>query len=313
VTVGRAMVARALLTAIVAGCGGVAGAQDAGPDLAFGAYQRGRYHTAFEEATKRIDHDNSDAAAMALLGQLTASGLGVAPDLKKAAEWFELAAARGDRNAAYALGMMALEGSGMAKDQGRAKALLEQAASAGQPQAAYNLGLLALGEGTADGDARGVRLIRQGVHAGIPEAEYAFATLLREGKRVEPDTTAAAHMMGLAARDNYEPAEVEYAIMLFNGEGVPKDETAAAKLFLRAASRGNPIAQNRLARLYVAGRGVPTDLVEAAAWNALAHNAGRDDPWLNSAVENLSPEQREKVAGLVRMRLSSLQLGLMAP
>ena len=48
---------------------------------------------------------------MALLGELTGDGLGVAPDLKKAAEWFALAAEHGDRNAAYALGMMALKGA----------------------------------------------------------------------------------------------------------------------------------------------------------------------------------------------------------
>jgi uncharacterized protein len=279
----------AFVVALLAASAGAARAQDSQPDLAFGAYQRGHYRTAFEEATKRIERDNNDGAAMALLGQLTASGLSVTPDLKKGAEWFELAAIRGDRNAAFALGMMALDGRGVAKDVGRAKALLQRAASAG------------------------VWLLRQAVQAGLPEAEYAFATLLREGKRVEPDLAAAVHLMGLAARDNYEPAEIEYAIMLFNGEGVAKDEGAAAKLFIRAAARGNPIAENRLARLYVAGRGVPTDLVEAAAWNYLARDAGRADPWLDSAVENLTPEQREKAAALVRMRISSFKLGLTAP
>jgi TPR repeat protein len=114
------------------------------PDLAFGAYQRGHYRDAFSEATKRVEQDHNDAAAMALLGELTGDGLGVAPDLKKAAEWFALAAERGDRNAAYALGMMALQGRGVPRDEARAKALLTQAANAGQDSAAYNLGLLAL-------------------------------------------------------------------------------------------------------------------------------------------------------------------------
>src|SRR6516165_12723673 len=109
------------------------------PDLAFGAYQRGRYRDAFSEATKRVEKDHDDAAAMALLGELIGGGLGVAPDLKKAAEWFALAAQRGDRNAAYALGMMVLEGRGVPRDEARAKALLTQAASAGQASAAYNL------------------------------------------------------------------------------------------------------------------------------------------------------------------------------
>jgi uncharacterized protein len=101
--------------------------------------------------------------------------------------------------------------------------------------------------------------------------------------------------------------------MLFNGEGVAKNEDAAAKLFARAASRGNPIAQNRLARLYVVGHGVKSDLVEAAAWNMLAKHAGRDDPWLDKATENLSSKQREEALGLVRQRLSAFQLGTFSP
>jgi hypothetical protein len=68
-----------------------------------------------------------------------------------------------------------------------------------------------------------------------------------------------------------------------------------------------------LARLYVAGRGVPTDLVEAAAWNMLAKHAGRSDPWLDSASENLSAEQRQKALGLVRKRLTAFQLGITSP
>jgi TPR repeat protein len=300
------------LLATLAVAGAFAAAGD-GPDLAFGAYQRGRYRDAFSEATKRVENDPGDGAAMALLGELTGDGLGVAPDLKKAADWFELAAARGDRNAAYALAMMALEGRGVPRDKVRAKALLEQAAKEGQPSAAYNLGLLALDEGTPEGDVRGMQLVRQGAEAGVPEAEYALATLLREGKGGAPDLEAAARMMSEAAHALYEPAEIEYAIMLFNGDGVAKDETAAAKLFARAASRGNPVAQNRLARLYVTGRGVKSDLAEAAAWNMLAQHAGRDDPWLDRATENLTPEQREKAFGLVRRRLSAFQLGIASP
>jgi hypothetical protein len=290
----------------------LAAAGDA-PDLAFGAYQRGRYRDAFSEATKRVEQDHDDAAAMALLGELTGDGLGVAPDLKKAADWFALAAARGDRNAAYALGMMTLEGRGVPRDEAHAKALLEQAAKAGQPSAAYNLGLLALEEGTEEAEARGVELIRQGADAGVAEAEYALATLLRGGKGVTADPQAAGRLMEKAARDLYEPAEIEYAIMLFNGEGVAKDESEAAKLFARAAARGNPVAQNRLARLYVIGRGIKSDLAEAAAWNMLAQHAGREDPWLDKATENLSPEQHQKALGLVRQRLSAFQLGIASP
>src|SRR3712207_5888342 len=45
-------------------------------DLAFGAFQRGYYLTAFHEATKRVN-DKGDPRAMTLLGELYANGLGV--------------------------------------------------------------------------------------------------------------------------------------------------------------------------------------------------------------------------------------------
>src|SRR5579863_2269702 len=79
------------------------------PDLAYGAYQRGFYLTAFAFATRRVEEKN-DPKSMTLLGGLYAQGLGVAQDDKKAAEWYTLAAARGDREAMFALAMFGLQG-----------------------------------------------------------------------------------------------------------------------------------------------------------------------------------------------------------
>src|SRR6516225_4231503 len=79
------------------------------PDLAFGAFQRGYFLTAFAIATKRAVDDN-DIKAMTLLGELYADGLGVAQDDKKAAEWYKFAASRGDSNAMFALAMFSLNG-----------------------------------------------------------------------------------------------------------------------------------------------------------------------------------------------------------
>src|ERR1700726_2429220 len=66
------------------------------PDLAFGAFQRGYYITAFALATHNVD-DKADPKAMTLLGEIYANGLGVPKDDQKAAEWYKLAADRGER------------------------------------------------------------------------------------------------------------------------------------------------------------------------------------------------------------------------
>src|SRR5688572_11190745 len=72
------------------------------PDLVYGAFQRGMYRTAFAEATKRIE-EKSDIKAMTLLAELYADGLGVQKDEAKAADWYRIAAGRGDREAMFAL------------------------------------------------------------------------------------------------------------------------------------------------------------------------------------------------------------------
>src|SRR5262249_3187296 len=54
-------------------------------DIAYGAYQRGYYVTAFAAATRRVE-EQKDPKAMTLLGELYANGLGIPRDDKNAAE-----------------------------------------------------------------------------------------------------------------------------------------------------------------------------------------------------------------------------------
>src|SRR3974390_766919 len=62
------------------------------PDMAYGAFQRGYFITAFSLATDRVTND-ADPKAMTLLGELYAEGLGVPRDDRRAAEWYRLPAA----------------------------------------------------------------------------------------------------------------------------------------------------------------------------------------------------------------------------
>lgn len=270
-----------------------AGAYRRNADVAYGAFQRGLYLTAFREATRRITADPNDGPAMTLLGELYANGFGVRQDWAKAAEWYRLASARGDAQAAYALAMLTLDGRGVAKDLNAGRQLLETAAPK-VPAAAYNLGLILLAENKAEADRRAVELFRQAAEASEPEAQYAMGVLFKQGRGVPRDPVQAAMWMSLGAEARNAAALVEYAIMLFNGEGVQKDEEAGAKMFRRAAELGNPVAQNRLARIYAAGRGLPKNLVEAAKWHTLAMARGVNDPWLDDALKALTPAERQK-------------------
>ena len=150
-------------------------------------YQRGHYVTAFKEATRRVEQ-KSDPKSMTLLGELYADGLGVPNDDKKAAEWYKLAAARGDREAMFALAMFKMTGRGGPADRAEAARLLAEAAKLGHVVAAYDLALLYLeGQVVPQDFTRAAELMRKAADAGSPEAQYALATFYKEGRGVTKD------------------------------------------------------------------------------------------------------------------------------
>lgn len=262
------------------------------PDLAYGAFQRGYYLTAFREATRDIEQ-TSNPKAMTLLGELYADGLGIPNDDQKAAEWYKLAAARGDREAIFALAMFRMAGRAGPVNREEAAKLMEQAANLGHNVAAYDLALLYMGgEAVAQNFRRAAELLRMSADAGNPQAQYALATMYKEGTGVSQDLNEAARLLAAAARAGYTDAEIEYGIALFNGTGVTKDERAAGEYFLRASRKGSPVAQRRLALMYATGRGIKADAVQAARWHLIARAGGDNDQFLDDFLRNMNPADR---------------------
>jgi TPR repeat protein len=262
------------------------------PDHAYAAYQRGHYLTAFNAATRRIEEKN-DPKAMTLLGELYADGLGVAKDDKKAAEWYKLAAARGDRAAIFALAMFKMTGRAGPADPPEAARMMAEAAKLGHIVAAYDLALLYMeGQAVPQSFSRAAELMRAAADAGNPQAQYALATFYKEGRGVTKNLDEAARLLGIAARSGHTESEIEYGIALFNGTGVAKNESAAVGYFLKAAQKNNPIAQNRLAWMYATGRGIKADPVEAARWHLIARAGSNNDPFLEEFMRNMKPADR---------------------
>jgi TPR repeat protein len=262
------------------------------PDIAYAEYQRGRYVSAFKEAMRRVE-EKTDPKAMTLLGEIYAGGLGVANDDKKAAEWYKLAAARGDREAMFALAMFRMGGRGGALDRAEAARLLAESAKLGNVVANYDLALLYVeGQVVPQDLVRAAALMRTAADAGSPEAQYALATFYKEGRGVTKNLDEAARLLGLAARAGHTESEVEYGIALFNGTGVAKSENGAAPYFLKAAQKGNAIAQNRLAWMYATGRGIKADPVEAGRWHLIARAGGDNDQYLEDFMRNMKPLDR---------------------
>jgi len=274
-------------------------------DIAFGAYQRGYFITALREATKRVAANPKDAAAMTLIGEIYRDGLAVRQDILESTHWYRLASGLGDKQAAFELGVTLLDGApGLPKDKAGAKAQFEKAAAGGHAGALYNLGVLAIeGQDGAPPDfAAAAGYFRRAAEAGDENGAYSYGVLLRQGRGVPLDIAESAHWLKRAADGGIIAGQVEYAIMLFNGTGVPRDEAKAAAIFQQAAARKNPIAQNRLAHLFVSGRGVPHDLVQAALWHSFAKAAGIEDPDLDAATANLTPDQDRELRRLARLQ-----------
>ncbi|HEY0567779.1 MAG TPA: tetratricopeptide repeat protein [Xanthobacteraceae bacterium] len=262
------------------------------PDLAFGAFQRGYYITAFSEATRRVE-EKADPKAMTLLGELYAQGFGIAADDKKAMDWYRLAVERGDREAMFALAMFHFAGRTGARNRDEMVRLLNAAAALGHAAAAYNLALLYLeGQQFPQDFARAAELFRKASELGNPEAQYALATMFKDGRGVNKDMNEAVRLLAAAAQANNLDATVEYAVAMFNGVGTAKDEPGAAGLFLKAARRGSPIAQNRLARILAAGRGLPLDPVQAMKWHIAAKAGGAGDLYLDEFASKQKAEDR---------------------
>ncbi len=274
-----------------------------GADIAYGAYQRGYFRSAFQEAMKRVEKNRNDAAAMTLLGEIYRDGNGVKRNLDEALHWYKLAAEQGERNAIFAVAVAALKGEGMTADKAEAKNWFEKAAAKGHANAHYNLGVLAI-----EGDIQDFRTaadhFRKAAEAGNADGAYSLAVFYKEGKGVERDLQEAALWMRRAAEDNVSAAIIELGIMTFNGNGVAKDEAGAAKLFRKAALRNNPIAMNRLARLYVSGRGVEKNVVEGMKWYLLARAVGLQDEWLDQTLGTLTMTQMQQVEEAVRQLLA---------
>ena len=281
-------------------------ADPARSDFAYGAYQRGLYLTAFNEATKRIEADPSDAPAMTLLGELYNQGLGVRQDPKEAARWYRLAADRGDPHAMSSLGLMSADGRGIRKDPAAARAWFEKAAGFREPTAAYNLALLLLATGSEADIAKAAGLLRIAADAELGDAQHDLGVLYARGKGVPQSADEAAKLYLRAAKNGSIAGEVELAIALFNGDGIAKNEAQAARLFRRAALRGNAIAQNRLARVYAMGRGVPRNLIEAAAWHLMASGQGLPDSWLDGTLKDMPEQDRKRAEQLATERAAIL-------
>ncbi len=230
---------------------------------------------------------------MTLLGELYANGLGVPQDDKKAAEWYKLAADRGDADAMFALAMFRLDGRAGPRDRERAPN-----GSPPRPSSASRSPLTIWRCSISRANcSRRISTAPPNCCASprrpaIRKRNMRSARSTRTAAACRRTCTRRCSCSALAALADNTDAEVEYAIALYNGDGVDRNQKLAAALFRKAALQGTPIAQDRLAHILASGLGAPADPVEAAKWHLISKARGETDLALDDFVAKLDPDTR---------------------
>jgi len=166
------------------------------------AYETGRYPEAVRLAQAPANAGN--AQAQVLMGLMYQHGRGVPADPRKAAEWYQKAAAQGDAAAQNNLGFLYERGAGVPQDFRQAKDWYERAARQGYPFAERNLAVLyETGRGVPHDPAEAFRWYRDAAEQGSRFAQYKLGELFERGSGAPRDLVEAYKWYSLAAAQGY--------------------------------------------------------------------------------------------------------------
>ncbi|MEM6461709.1 MAG: tetratricopeptide repeat protein [Pseudomonadota bacterium] len=262
-------------------------------DAAYGAFQRGRYLTAYQLALPRAKL--GDPAAQTLLGEIYSRGLGLPQNHKQAAFWYSSAAESGDRSAQLNYALMLLEGRHVAPDPEKARDLMRRAADAGNSSAQFNYGqMLISAQPGREGVQKALPYMTAAAEAGIADAQFVLAQIYAYGTGLdEADPNLARSWLIRAARSGFDTAQLDLAVWLIDGIGGEINYEAGFGWMRRAANTGNVMAQNRLAHLYINAIGTRPDPIEAAKWYILSRRAGLEDRSLEDFFQGLTADEQK--------------------
>ena len=143
------------------------------------AYNSGNYEEAIV-IWRNLADDNYHNAQYSL-GVAYFNGEGVAQDLKKAIDWFELAAIGGNVQAMFNMGSAYYQGNGTNQDYTKAVEWWQKAAALEQRSAQYNLGLAYyFGKGVEQDLSRAAESLRQAANNGHLGAKNAITLIEKE-------------------------------------------------------------------------------------------------------------------------------------
>ncbi|MFS8048353.1 peptidoglycan-binding protein [Rhizobium sp. BR 314] len=206
---------------------------------------------------------SGDPVALFEIGARYTDGRNVAADLKQAANWYQLSAAKGYAPAQYRLASMYEKGNGIDRDLVRAKGYYEQAANQGNASAMHNLAVL-YASGTAgqqDYDSA-ANWFTRAANLGVSDSQFNLAILYARGNGVKQDLQESYKWFAIAAKSGDKDAaqkrdEVANAMKPADLEG------ARAKVDLWKAQQADPKANGTaVPDEWTTGKGVNTASID---------------------------------------------------
>ncbi|WP_367716273.1 peptidoglycan-binding protein [Nitratireductor sp. GISD-1A_MAKvit] len=136
-----------------------------------------------------------------------AEGRGTAPDLARAAQWYQRSAEAGFAPAQYRLGDLYQKGNGVERDVAKAKMWFQLAAQQGNASAMHNLGVLfAMGaDGAADNNSA-ARWFLDAAEHGVKDSQFNLGILSAKGLGVTQDLTEAYKWFAIVAQSGDKDA-----------------------------------------------------------------------------------------------------------
>lgn len=230
--------------------------------------------------------NNGDAEAARGLGEMYATGTGVAQDAAQSAFWFGKGADEGDTECQAVYGMLLMTGNGVARDPVAGVVYLKQASDKGDIVATANLGLsYEIGDGVPQDAVEAARLYRIAADAGNAAGETGLGRYEILGEGVPADPESGIQLMKAASEKGNIYATMAYATALGVGKyGLTADPDEAFRLLTIAANAGNTAAMGQLGDYYNSGRGTTADTATAVYWWEKAGAGNEIDALANLAI-----------------------------
>lgn len=245
-------------------------------------------------------------AAQADLAHALLNGIGTCVNTAKALYWLRLAAAQGDEQSALEAARILRDGESPSVHSENKQTLNESTALSPQNthQAIFNTD-----------HRQAEKYFTEAAKAGIPEAQYELAELLRRREVSERDPAAARKWMREAAFSGIVDAQFRIGVANWSGIGGKVDQREAVRWLCRAAEGGSAKAAAMLAGFLMTGNGLAYSPARAWALFMRAAKMGNENAAATAKIlERQLPLQEKRVQrSLLRIKDSKTFLEKLIP